>query len=506
MTLRRQSLFLPACALCALMAPLPAPAQPAKTPAATAAVELGEFKPQRLTLMDYWTLETDEVLKRTDAVNQYASLLDKAQHGDAEAGFLAALALSYDHTRPVDFTEYVALIRASSDARFPPAVISYASILVNGLYVQKDVLGALRLVQTLPASDPERQYFEGVTYLNGFGVPKDVGRGIKLLGSAAARDPDAKAYLGFALSSPSFGLNDPSTGFSLLISESQNNQTAQYLLGLLYHQGQGVTKDDIQATQLFKLCAERHNPNCEVVYGVSLLQGRGISADPAQAVNYMTYAANAGEPQAMANLADIYATGAIVRKDYRKAFAYAQKGADEGNTAAMRELAVCYRKGWGTEKNDDLYLSWLTKSADLGDAVSQNDLGVAYNDGAGVHKNYELAKKYLTLAVAGGNEKAKENLAIVTNNANGSGGTSFVNLMSGLTLAAQGIKDVKSGANPVVQPRTFQALSAAQLAASGATGQGYQANCAGKTFVVQNEIAYCDAMYTNAQAEMGSQK
>jgi len=123
----------------------------------------------------------------------------------------------------------------------------------------------------------------------------------------------------------------------------QGQSVAQYHLGLLYANGQGVPKDDAQARQWYEKAAAQGHANAQVNLGSLYDYGRGGPQDFRMAVRWYLRSANQGNDLAQRKLGLLYERGDGVPKDYVQAYMWYKLGAANGGTiGAMQrdELAV----------------------------------------------------------------------------------------------------------------------------------------------------------------------
>jgi len=123
----------------------------------------------------------------------------------------------------------------------------------------------------------------------------------------------------------------------------QGHAVAQYNLGLLYFNGQGVPKDDAQARQWFDKAANQEHAGAQVNLGSLYDYGRGGPQDFKMAVRWYRRSANQRNDLAQRRLGLLYERGEGVPKDYVQAYMWLKLGAANGGKsgAIMRdELAV----------------------------------------------------------------------------------------------------------------------------------------------------------------------
>ena len=132
----------------------------------------------------------------------------------------------------------------------------------------------------------------------------------------------------------------------------QGDARAQSLLGLLYSNGRGVTRDDPEAARWFHRAAEQGDAAAQFNLGLMYSQGLGVVQDFAEAVKWYQLAADQGYPQAQYNLGLWYATdeGTLDRVSAHKWL----------NLAAVRFSATDTRSRNAAVQNRDLVASKMT--------------------------------------------------------------------------------------------------------------------------------------------------
>ena len=139
---------------------------------------------------------------------------------------------------------------------------------------------------------------------------------------------------------------------------------AQFYLGLLYANGEGVPQNYLEAVKWFRSAADR-----------------GVSA-------------------AQFNLGILYARGQGVRQDYAEAIKWYRRAADQGDPKAQFNLGSMYDDGRGVSKDYAVAATWYGMAADQGDPKAQFNLGFMYDNGQGVPQDYVQAYKWFTLAAS----------------------------------------------------------------------------------------------------------
>ena len=72
---------------------------------------------------------------------------------------------------------------------------------------------------------------------------------------------------------------------------------AQYNLGLMYANGEGVAEDDAEAARWLRLAADQGHAGAQYNLGVMYASGRGVPEDDAEAVRWLRLAADRRSPE-----------------------------------------------------------------------------------------------------------------------------------------------------------------------------------------------------------------
>jgi TPR repeat protein len=116
----------------------------------------------------------------------------------------------------------------------------------------------------------------------------------------------------------------------------QGDADAQYNLGQMYNQGQGVPQDYKTAVKWWKLAAEQGYARAQYNLGVMYKDGIGIPQDYKTAVKWYKLAAEQGNANAQGNLGAMYAFGEGVLKDYVYAHMWGDIAATNGNALGAK--------------------------------------------------------------------------------------------------------------------------------------------------------------------------
>ncbi len=116
----------------------------------------------------------------------------------------------------------------------------------------------------------------------------------------------------------------------------QGHLYAQYNLGFMYDNGEGVTQDYKTAVKWYKLAAEQGDSDAQFNLGIMYYIGQGVTQDYKTALKWYKLAAEQGHSSAQSNLGSMYYSGHGVTQDYVRAHMWANIGASNGNEIAVQ--------------------------------------------------------------------------------------------------------------------------------------------------------------------------
>ena len=93
------------------------------------------------------------------------------------------------------------------------------------------------------------------------------------------------------------------------LAAEQGDARAQFALGLMYRDGEGVLKDDAEAVRWYRLAAEQGLAGAQYNLGFMYANGLGVPEDDAEAVRWWGLAAEQGDVDAQFTLGFIYING-----------------------------------------------------------------------------------------------------------------------------------------------------------------------------------------------------
>ena len=84
---------------------------------------------------------------------------------------------------------------------------------------------------------------------------------------------------------------------------------AQYNLGVMYANGEGVPEDDAEAVRWYRLAAEQGTAAAQSNLGIMYAEGRSVPEDDAEAARWWRLAAEQGHANAQYALGNVCADG-----------------------------------------------------------------------------------------------------------------------------------------------------------------------------------------------------
>ena len=167
---------------------------------------------------------------------------------------------------------------------------------------------------------------------------------------------------------------------ALTYAAEKGHAGAQWKLGRMYAEGDGLAKNDVKAFEMFSEVADAHaddNPDGSSARFVSSafvalgsyyregIPNSSIQPDFGRARQMFAYAASYfGDPDAQLNLARMYYDGEGGDPDPRQAVRWAKLAANKGNVGAQALLGHMLFEGEGVNREPVLGLMFLTVARD----------------------------------------------------------------------------------------------------------------------------------------------
>lgn len=167
---------------------------------------------------------------------------------------------------------------------------------------------------------------------------------------------------------------------SLQYAAENGHALAQWKLGRMYADGDGVPHDDLRAFEYFKRIVNSHGddnprqPQAGIVANAFVALGQyyrdgipnsPVKSDPGRARDMFSYAASYfGDPDAQFHLGRLYLGGNGVRRDAKQAVRWLALASNKGQFQAQATLGRMLFKGDDVPRQRALGLMWLTMASD----------------------------------------------------------------------------------------------------------------------------------------------
>jgi uncharacterized protein len=175
---------------------------------------------------------------------------------------------------------------------------------------------------------------------------------------------------------------------------------AQFALGNIYYNGEGITQDYEQAAFWTYAAAEQGHIPAQFYYGLLLENGEGVERNFKEAVEWWKRAAAQGNVDAQYKLGSTFALErGVAEPDYASAAVYYLQAAEQGHALAQLELAVLNHRGKGVPQDYPTAVRWYTEAANQGNGIAAFALAVIYLDGeGGIEQNPLEGYKWASIA------------------------------------------------------------------------------------------------------------
>jgi TPR repeat protein len=122
----------------------------------------------------------------------------------------------------------------------------------------------------------------------------------------------------------------------------KGSASAQFNLGAMYDNGDGVPESDAEAAKWYYLAAAQGHVTAQFNLGVMYANGEGVTEDTAEAATWYRKAADQGDYRAQYNLGALYANGEGVPQSNSESYVWLNIAAMSGNKnlATKRDRAA----------------------------------------------------------------------------------------------------------------------------------------------------------------------
>jgi TPR repeat protein len=131
-------------------------------------------------------------------------------------------------------------------------------------------------------------------------------------------------------------------------------------------EGGSVPQDKADALK-YRRAADKGDASAQFNLGVRYHDGRRVPQYDTEAVKWFRRAADQGDATAKFNLAGMYAEGRGVPQDDTEMMKWLRRAADQGIAAAEYTLGVMHAEGRGVPQDDAEAVKWYRRAAGQGD-------------------------------------------------------------------------------------------------------------------------------------------
>lgn len=195
---------------------------------------------------------------------------------------------------------------------------------------------------------------------------------ILLIMSVATVQADEKGTVKEALAT----LTIDTAPLVLLKADIANDTTANLILAEASFHGVVLIKSHAEAVKWYQRAASLGSAMAENVLGYLYDNGLGVTRDAKEAAEWYLKAALHGYPSAWFNVANCYENGIGVAQDFKEAARWYIKSAQTGDVEAQLKLATLYERGVVEGAEPEQGYEWLRRAAEQGNALALQKLSV----------------------------------------------------------------------------------------------------------------------------------
>ena len=229
----------------------------------------------------------------------------------------------------------------------------------------------------------------------------------KLKSAKLIRLPSYKGDAGEQLDIGTLCYNSENYQLALLwywLAARQGHAEAQFLLGLLYEEGEIIGQDYAKAVRYFKRSAEQGFVLGQNNYAWMLIRGDGIEKNFEEGFRWYKLAAEQGfyKAQFVVGLAYFFGDwSSVAKQNFQEAVHWLRLSADQGDPDAQFNLGLMYLKGHGVSQDHEAGMDLIERASEHDHPAALYHLGLAYDLGDRVEPdddysnlNYEIAAEH----------------------------------------------------------------------------------------------------------------
>ncbi|MCG8687297.1 MAG: caspase family protein, partial [Desulfobacterales bacterium] len=288
-------------------------------------------------------------------IQAYKWIRKAAEKNDAFAQMFLATFYHCGVGVSIDYSQAAFWYRKAAENEIVDAQTALAHFYENGIGVKQSYSDAVHWYYKAADNDePMAQKQLGYMWENGKGVNKDYVMASFWYGEAIKKKNP----------------KDDSYDIYLKNAAEQGSPYGQTIVGKLYHDDE----DYINAAFWFKKAAEQEVEIAEFILGTLYENGQGVEQNYKKAAYWYRKAANQGNVWAQNSLSHLYENGLGVDQDYKEALVLYRKAAAKGDATAQANLAEAIEYGKGDRIDYKEAQEWYQKAALQGIQHAQNAL------------------------------------------------------------------------------------------------------------------------------------
>jgi len=195
---------------------------------------------------------------------------------------------------------------------------------------------AASFTQAAAQGHAESQYILSTMYDGGKGVPHNDAQAAHWERTAAEQ---GHVYAQANVSFRCYSAGDFTAAFEWCRRAANGNLAwAQYNLGLMYQQGEGVARSLPEAAHWYRLAASQGFADAQQRLADLYYAGQGLPRNYTQAALWYRRAAEQGSARAQYQLGHLYDVGLGVEQDYTQYRHWTRMAAEQGHEDAIREV------------------------------------------------------------------------------------------------------------------------------------------------------------------------
>ena len=132
--------------------------------------------------------------------------------------------------------------------------------------------------------------------------------------------------------------------YYLSLFAANGDTKANYNLGIMYREGLGVEKNDVQSLTHLITAAENGHMLANYAVGLAFLTGKGSDIDAEAAIHYLSEAALLGHAISPVEIGGLYFRGRLVEKNFVSAHFWWSLAKDRNAPSASEKLGVLLSK------------------------------------------------------------------------------------------------------------------------------------------------------------------